>query len=317
MTTASDSHTETPTGGQPSTTGGLPFGVLAYGLWGLFPLFFPLLEPAGSFEILAHRMAWSLVVVLVLLLVRRRWAFVRAIRAQPRLLLLGAAAATVISVNWGVYIWAVNSGHVVQAALGYFINPLVSIAIGVLALRERLRPLQWAAVGVAVAAVVVLTVGYGHPPWIALVLACSFGTYGLIKKKMPLQAVESFGVETTVAFLPAVAFLVVLECLGTGTFGHVSPGHSALLAMAGLVTSVPLLAFAAAARRLPLSMLGMLQYLTPLLQFVIGVAVRGETMSGSRWAGFVIVWVAIAALVADGVFTLRRTRRSAPCGSAR
>jgi chloramphenicol-sensitive protein RarD len=289
--------------------GGLLYGVGAYGLWGLFPLFFPLLEPSGAFEILAHRMVWSLVVVAVILMIRRRWAFLRTLRASPKVLGMGAAAAVAISGNWALYIWAVNSGHVVEAALGYFINPLVSIGLGVVLLRERLRPLQWTAVAIGVAAVVVLTIGYGRPPWIAFGLALSFGTYGLLKKKVPLQAVESFGVETAVAFVPAMAFLVVLQVRGDGTFTSISPEHSLLLVSCGLVTSVPLLAFAAAARRLPLSMIGLLQYLTPLLQFTIGVTIRHETMSVEQWAGFVIVWVALATLITDGLLTMHRHRR--------
>src|SRR5690242_20537488 len=193
---------------------GLLNGFAAYGMWGLVPLFWPLLKPSGAIEILAHRMAWSLVVVGVVLLVMRRWAWAGELLRQPRRLALVAVAAAVITVNWGVYIWAVNSGHVVEASLGYFINPLVTIAMGVLLLKERLRPVQWAAVGIGFAAVIVLTVGYGQPPWISLTLAFSFATYGFVKKKVGLGGIESLAAETAIQFLPALAYLLWLGSHG-------------------------------------------------------------------------------------------------------
>ncbi|BFO14385.1 hypothetical protein SHKM778_07730 [Streptomyces sp. KM77-8] len=198
---------------------GLLNGFAAYGMWGLVPLFWPLLKPSGAVEILAHRMVWSLFFVGAALLLIRRWAWLGELLRQPRRLALIAVAAAVITVNWGVYIWAVNSGHVVEASLGYFINPLVTIAMGVLLLKERLRTAQWAAVGVGAAAVVVLTVGYGQPPWISLCLAFSFATYGLVKKKVDLGGVESLAVESAIQFLPAVAYLVWLGTRGDATFG--------------------------------------------------------------------------------------------------
>ncbi|QOV36325.1 EamA family transporter RarD [Streptomyces ferrugineus] len=287
---------------------GLLNGFAAYGMWGLVPLFWPLLKPAGAVEILAHRMAWSLVFVAVALVVVRRWAWAGELIRQPRRLALVAVAAGVITVNWGVYIWSVNTGHVVEASLGYFINPLVTIAMGVLLLKERLRPVQWAAVAIGFAAVVVLTVGYGQPPWISLVLAFSFATYGLVKKKVNLGGVESLAVETAIQFLPAVAYLVWLTAQGESTFTSEGPGHVALLAAAGVVTALPLVCFGAAAIRVPLSTLGLLQYLTPVFQFLLGVLYFHEAMPAERWAGFALVWLALSLLTADAWRSARRSR---------
>ncbi|MEV5908161.1 EamA family transporter RarD [Streptomyces chartreusis] len=287
---------------------GLLNGFAAYGIWGLFPLFWPLLEPAGSVEILAHRMAWSLVFVTAVLLVVRRWAWAGELIRQPRRLALVAVAAAVITVNWGVYIWSVNSGHVVEASLGYFINPLVTIAMGVLLLKERLRPVQWAAVGVGLSAVIVLTVGYGRPPWISLVLAFSFATYGLVKKKVNLGGVESLAAETAIQFLPALGYLAWLTAQGKSTFTTEGFGHASLLAAAGAVTALPLVFFGAAAIRVPLSTLGLLQYLAPVFQFLIGVVYFHEAMPAERWAGFALVWLALTLLTADAWRAARRLR---------
>ncbi|GGP92039.1 EamA family transporter RarD [Streptomyces roseolilacinus] len=296
---------------------GLLYGIGAYGIWGLFPLYWPLLEPAGAVEILAHRMAWSLVAVVLALLVARRWAWIPELLRQPRKLGLIAVAAAVITMNWGVYIWAVNAGHVVESSLGYFINPLVTIAMGVVLLKERMRPAQWAAVGIAFAAVVVLAVGYGRPPWISLVLAFSFATYGLMKKKVNLGGLESLGAETAVLFLPAVGYLVWLGFQGSASFGSAGVGHMALLASTGLVTAVPLVFFGAAAIRVPLSMLGLLQYLAPVFQFLVGVLYFREAMPPERWAGFGLVWVALTLLTWDALRSARRTRGEAARLAAR
>ncbi|MFE6780493.1 EamA family transporter RarD [Streptomyces sp. NPDC057702] len=287
---------------------GLVYGFAAYGMWGLFPLYWPLLEPTGAVEILAHRMVWSLGAVAVILLVLRRWSWIRPLLRQPKRLGLIALAATVISVNWGMYIWSVNSGHVVESALGYFINPLVSIAFGVLLLRERLRPAQWAAVGVGVAAVVVLTVGYGKLPWIALTLAFSFGTYSLVKKRIGLDGLESLAAETAMQFLPALGFLVFLGARGDSTFATEGVGHALLLAGCGFITAVPLICFGAAAVRLPLSTIGMMQYIAPTFQFVLGLVVFHEEMPAERWAGFALVWLALALLTWDALRTAHRSR---------
>ncbi|MEU9224872.1 EamA family transporter RarD [Streptomyces massasporeus] len=289
---------------------GLLNGFAAYGMWGLVPLFWPLLKPAGAMEILAHRMVWSLVFVGAALLVMRRWAWAGELLRQPRKLALITVAAAVITINWGLYIWSVNSGHVVEASLGYFINPLVTIAMGVLLLKERLRPVQWAAVGTGVVAVVVLTIGYGRPPWISLCLAFSFATYGLVKKKVGLGGIESLAAETAIQFLPALGFLVWLSARGDSTFAGEGAGHAALLASAGIVTALPLVCFGAAAIRVPLSTIGLLQYSTPVLQFLLGILYFHEEMPPERWAGFALVWLALTLLTWDALRAARRASRT-------
>lgn len=302
---------------QPQQRSGLAYGFAAYGMWGLVPLFWPLLEPAGAVEILAHRMVWSLVAVVLVLLALRRWSWIRPLLRQPARLGMIAIAAAVISVNWGLYIWGVNSGHVVETSLGYFINPLVSIGFGVLLLHERLRPVQWVAVGVGVAAVAVLSVGYGSLPWIALTLAFSFATYGLVKKRIGLGGLESLAAETAVQFLPALGFVIFLAARGDSTFGSEGAGHSALLASSGLITALPLICFGTAAVRLPLSTIGMLQYIAPIFQFALGVAVFHESMPPERWAGFSLVWLALALLTWDALRTARRARAQLRAASER
>ncbi|MEV2244693.1 EamA family transporter RarD [Streptomyces sp. NPDC049970] len=297
--------------GKNEQRAGLLYGAGAYGMWGLVPLFWPLLQPSGAVEILAHRMVWSLGVVGIALLVLRRWAWVGELVRRPRTLGLIAVAATVISVNWGLYIWSVNNGHVVEASLGYFINPLVTIAMGVLLLGERLRPVQWTAVATGLAAVLVLAIGYGQPPWVSLALAFSFATYGLAKKKVGMGGLESLAAETAVLFVPAFGFLVWLGVRGDATFLTGGAGHGALLAATGLVTAVPLVCFGAAAIRVPLSVLGLLQYLAPVFQFGLGVLYFHEEMPPERWAGFGLVWVALTLLTWDALRTARRNRAEA------
>ncbi|WP_309505040.1 EamA family transporter RarD [Streptomyces sp. KM273126] len=289
---------------------GLLNGFAAYGMWGVVPLFWPLLKPAGAIEILAHRMAWCLVLVGAALLVLRRWSWAGELLRQPRRLGLVAVAAAVITVNWGVYIWAVNAGQVVEASLGYFINPLVTIALGVLLLKERLRPVQWVAVGVGFAAVLVLTVGYGRPPWVSLCLAFSFATYGLVKKKVNLGGIESLAAETAIQFLPALGYLLWLGSQGDSTFGAYGVGHATLLAATGVVTALPLVCFGAAAIRVPLSTLGLLQYLAPVFQFLLGILYFREAMPPERWAGFALVWLALSLLTWDALRTARRAART-------
>ncbi|WP_051717746.1 EamA family transporter RarD [Streptomyces sp. NRRL F-5727] len=287
---------------------GLLYGIASYAMWGLVPLYWPLLKPASAGEILAHRMVWSFVFVGLALLVLRRWGWVRELAASPRKLGLLTIAATVITVNWGLYIWSVNNGHVVESSLGYFINPLVTIALGVLVLKERLRPAQWAAVGIGFAAVLVLAVGYGRPPWISLVLAFSFAVYGLVKKQVNIGGLESLAAETAVQFLPALGYLVLLGTRSELAFGSEGPAHMALLASTGIVTAVPLICFGAAAIRVPLSTLGLLQYLAPTFQFLLGVVYFHEAMPPERWAGFSLVWLALTLLTWDALRTARRSR---------
>ncbi|QNN55004.1 EamA family transporter RarD [Nocardioides mesophilus] len=262
-------------------------------MWGFFPLYWPLLEPTGAVEILAHRIVWSMIVMVLAVLVLRRGRRLRETVAERRTLLLLAVAAVLITTNWGVYIWGVNSHHVVETSLGYFINPLVSVLLGVLVLGERLRPLQWVAMGIAGAAVLALTVEYGRPPWIALALALSFGSYGLVKKAADAGAVESLVVETLFVAPFALGYLAYLAAQGVSTFGTNGAGHVLLLVGTGVVTVIPLLCFGAAATRIPLSTLGLLQYLTPTVQFILGIVVFDEPMPTMRWFGFALIWLAL------------------------
>lgn len=287
---------------------GLLFGIGAYGIWGFFPLYFPLLEPASALEILCERFVFSLLFMAVVLTVTRTWSRLGPVLRDRRSMLLLGGAAALISVNWGTYIWAVNSGNVVEASLGYFINPLVLVLIGVVLLGERLRPMQWTAVGIACLAVLVLTVGLGRLPWIGLVLAFSFAGYGLIKKVVAVDPQASLTIETAVASPFALAYLVHLQLTGALVLGHYSTSTSLLLMGTGVITAIPLLLFGGAANRIPLTTMGLLQYLTPIIQFVIGVWVVGETMPPARWAGFVIVWIALAVFSYDGLRQGSRNR---------
>lgn len=283
---------------------GLFFGATAYLIWGMFPLYFPLLAPAGALEILAHRMVWSLVVAALVLTVVRGW---RAIRVMPpRVWGLVLTGALLIAVNWGIYIWAVNNGRVVDAALGYFINPLVTVLFGVVIFSERLRVTQWAAVTLGAGAVTVLAVAGGTIPWVALSLAVTFACYGLVKKVIPLAPTASLTSEGLILVLPALTYLTYIGVQGTSTLTAAGPGHVLLLASSGVVTCVPLLAFAAAAQALPLSVLGLLQYLTPVAQFMLGVLWFHEAMPPYRWVGFALVWAALVVLTVDA---LRHARR--------
>jgi chloramphenicol-sensitive protein RarD len=282
-------------------------GVGAYLLWGLFPLYWPLLEPAAPVEILAHRMVWSLLFLLGLLALTRGFRWIRAL--DRRRIALLALAAALITVNWGTFIYAVNSEQVVETSLGYFINPLVSVALGVFVLHEHLRRHQWIAVAIAFVAVVVLTIDYGRLPWIALTLAGAFGFYGLVKKRVGLDGAESLTVETTFVVLPAVGYLLWLGADGSGTFTSEGAGHVALLVTSGVVTAVPLILFGVSAIRIPLATVGLLQYLAPVMQFLIGVVVYGEAMPLSRLAGFALVWVALVVLTVDAI---RASREGAP-----
>lgn len=282
---------------------GVLYGVAAYLIWGLFPLYWPLLKPAGAGEILAHRMVWSLIFMSIVATALRQWSDIRKMAGRTWLLVV--AGSILISVNWGVYIYAVNSGQVVDAALGYFINPLVSVLLGVVIFRERLSSLQWAAVGLGSAAVLLIAIAGGRFPWIAVVLAASFGLYGLVKKVVPLAPTASLTAEGMVLLLPALGFLTYLQVQGTSTLTGNGGGHTVLLALSGVVTVVPLLAFAAAARALPLSILGLLQYMTPAVQFMIGVIWLHEQMSAARWVGFVLIWIALALLSFGGLMQAR------------
>ncbi len=277
---------------------GLLFGVSAYVIWGLLPLYWKLVEQAGAYEILAHRGIWSLLLCVFLLAVRKqiKSAFVM-VRASRTLSLLFLASG-LLTINWGVYIWSVTVNRVVEAALGYYITPLINVTFGVLLLREKLRPLQWAAVGIASIGVLILTVGYGALPWIALVLSISWGSYSLIKKSLNLGALETLSVETFFAFLPNLFFLFFIELNGTAEFGK-EWSSSLLLFGAGAATVVPLLLFNGSTTRLPLSTIGMLQYITPTIMFFIGLVINGEDISSTKIAGFVFIWLALVVLSRD------------------
>lgn len=288
---------------------GAIYGAAAYTLWGLLPLYWLLVDEAGSVEVVAHRLVWSLVVVLAILAVRRRIARVWSLGWRAVGLL--AVAAVVITINWCVYIWAVTTSQVIEMSLGYFINPLVTVLIGVIVIRERLRPAQWVAMGVAATAVLVLTIDYGRLPWIALTLAFTFATYGLAKKKAAVGAAEGLAVETAILLVPSVAFLVWLEVNDTASFGHSGWELDLFLVGCGLVTAVPLMLFSAAATRVPLTTLGLLQYLAPTLGFILGVTVFDEDVPPVRLAGFALVWVALVIFTADALRRRRRLRLQA------
>ncbi|MDA0289598.1 MAG: EamA family transporter RarD [Actinobacteria bacterium] len=281
----------------------------AYGLWGLLPAYFVALDPSGPVEILALRIVLSLVFCLVILAVMRRLSRTTALLRDRNILKLSALAAVLILINWSVYVYASLNQFIVEAALGYFINPLVTVALGVIVLKEKLRPLQWGALSLAVAAVVVLAVGYGSVPVISLTLAFSFGFYGFVKNRMgpAVKSLDSLTLETLWLTPIALGLLVWVYLTSGLSLGTLGPWHTALLLMAGAVTSIPLLFFGAAARRLPLSVIGLMQYLAPIMQFTFGVAIMGEPMPLERWIGFSLVWVALVILSVDAL-SHRRNR---------
>lgn len=286
----------------------------AYGLWGLLPAYFVALDPSGPIEILAFRIVLSLIFCAVILAIMRRLPRTAALLRDPSILRLSALAAVLILINWSVYVYASLNQFIVEAALGYFINPLVTVALGVIVLKEKLRPLQWGALALAVVAVVVLAVGYGSVPVISLTLAFSFGFYGFVKNRMgpSVKSLDSLTLET-LWLTPIAVGLLVWVFLSSGlTIGTLGPLHTALLLMAGAVTSIPLLFFGAAARRLPLSVIGLMQYLAPVMQFTFGVAIMGEPMPLERWIGFSLVWIALVILSVDALSNRRNRLPSVP-----
>jgi chloramphenicol-sensitive protein RarD len=289
---------------------GYLFGIAAYLGWGFFPLYFKLLEPAGPNEILAHRIVWSAVFMAVLLAVLRRYRFLREFIRQPKRVAGMALAAVLIGLNWFGFIYGVGSKQVVEISLGYFITPLLSVVLGVLVLRERLRPIQWVAVGVGGIAVVVQAVDLGRLPWLALMLAASFGSYGLIKKQLGLPAAEGMFVESTMLVLPALVYLIVLAGSGDATVGTTSVAHTVLIVLAGVMTALPLMSFAEAANRVPLTALGILQYIAPIMQLATGVLIFHEPMPPARLAAFGLVWMALVVFTWDGL-RQRRARLAA------
>jgi chloramphenicol-sensitive protein RarD len=290
---------------------GVLFGFAAYGMWGVLPLYFHALAPAGALEILAHRVVWSVVVCALAWAALRDLFWLRPLLAVPHRLLLLVIAAFLLAVNWGVYIYAVTVENIVESSLGYFINPLVLVLMGVLILHERLRPLQWVAVGIGTLAVLVITWDYGRPPWIALALAFSFAIYGFIKKKVgpAVGALPSMTVESVVLAPFALALLAWIGITGHGTFTQDAPWHPFLLSLSGIITTVPLICFAAAARRVPLTTMGLLQFTAPVLQLLIGVLVLDEDVPPVRWVGFGLVWTALVILTFDSLWSARSRAR--------
>lgn len=280
---------------------GVVYALAAYVMWGLFPLYFKALEHIPSLQILAHRMVWSLVVVVLLLAVLKRWSWLSILRKQPAVLARFALSALLLSSNWGIYIWAVNSNHVVDASLGYYINPLVNVALGSVLLHERLRGMQWVALAIAAIGVTVMALEVGHVPWISLSLALSFGGYALLRKTAPLGALEGLAVETAVLFPLAVLYLFWLSAHGQNAFAAADASTRWLLVAAGPVTTLPLLLFAAGARRMSMTLLGVLQYITPTLQLGLGVWLYHEPFAAAKVIGFGLVWAGLAVFLLDGL----------------
>ncbi|MDL2357104.1 MAG: EamA family transporter RarD [Pseudomonadota bacterium] len=285
---------------------GITNATLAFLCWGLFPLYFHALNAVPPGQILAHRVLWSLLFLAIVLTVRRQWAWLPAVLRQPRVIASFVASAVLLSANWLVYIWAVNNGHVIEASLGYFINPLVNIMFGYLLLKERLRAGQWAAIGIAALGVAWLTWQAGTVPWIALILASTFGAYGLMRKTAKLGALEGLSFETMVLFPLALGYVIWLSLHGENSFANSGVQTRALLVAAGPITAIPLLLFASGARKIPLSVLGLLQYISPTIQFLLGVWLFHEAFTAARAVGFALIWSALALYAAEGLWRNRR-----------
>ena len=285
---------------------GVLSAVGAYALWGLFPIYWKTVQTVPALEIICHRMVWSFVFVALLLIWKRRWEWLQQVRNRPVTLITFLGTSSILALNWSIYIRAVNAGHIVDTSLGYFINPLLSVLLGVLFLGERLRLWQWISVGIAACGVSYLTLSHGTFPWIALGLATTFGFYGLLRKTAPLDALEGFSLETTFLFLPALGYLLYLERMGTASFGHTVALTNTLIALSGVVTALPLIMFAYAAKRVTLATVGILQYIAPTGQFLLGVLVYGETFTQPQMVGFSVIWIALFIYSLEGVIERRR-----------
>jgi chloramphenicol-sensitive protein RarD len=286
---------------------GILYAATAYVLWGLFPIYFKALQNVSSVQILWHRVVWAFVLLLIVLAARRQWSWIRSVSRQPKILAGFAASAVLLSLNWYLYIWSVNNDHVVDASLGYFMNPLVNVLLGFILLHERLRPMQWTAVALAAVGVMWLTLQAGHPPWIGLGLALSFGFYGLLRKTAALGALEGLALETFLLFPVALGYLAWLSLHDESAFTHATLNSKCLLIAAGPITAVPLLLFAAGARRIPMSTLGLLQYLAPSLQLLLGVWLYDEPFGGPRLIGYAVIWSALALYSLDGLWKAWRS----------
>jgi chloramphenicol-sensitive protein RarD len=287
---------------------GILSGLGAYLIWGFIPVYFKLLQAVPAVEIMFHRVIWSLILLMVLITLRQQWTPLRQALRQPRLLGIYSLSALLLAANWWIYIYGVNAGQVVETSLGYFINPLLSVALGVIFLGERPRPLQWLPVGLATLGVLYLTLQYGRLPWIALSLAFSFGFYGLIKKVAPLGSLNGLTLETLLLSLPALGYLLALEFSGQGVFLHTTWENNLLLVLVGIVTAVPLLLYGVAARSIPLWMLGLLQYLAPTCQFLVGVLLYKEPFSPAQMVGFGIIWVALLIFSGESLMNWKRAQ---------
>lgn len=298
-----------PRSAQATRRHGVIAAFTAYGLWGAFPLYFVALAPAGAIEILAHRIVWTMVTCAIVLSFRRDWGWLRDLLRHPALAAGVAGSGLLITVNWGTYVWAVRADRTTDAALGYFLNPLVSIGLGVLILHEHLRRLQWLAVGIGLVAAIYLAVSAGGVPWVALILALTFGLYGLLKNRVgvTLQPWQSLCAESATMAPFALAFLIALQVMGASTVLAPAGVHTGLMVASGAVTAIPLLFFAEAARTIPLSLVGLIQFMTPVLQLLVAVLLLHEQMSMARWTGFGIVWIALIVLTVDSVLATRAT----------
>jgi chloramphenicol-sensitive protein RarD len=272
---------------------GIWYGVGAYALWGFFPIYWKFLHQVSALQVIGHRIGWSFILLAVYIVVTKQWQDFRSVAFQPKTIGIYSIAAVLLSINWLIYVWGVNSGFIVETSLGYFINPLLSVLLGVVFLRERLRPMQWIPVGLAALGVIYLTFVYGRLPWIALSLAFSFGFYGFVKKLSPLGSLYGLTLETGIVFPIALIYLVIVGVNGSGAFLQNGTAIDALLIGAGVVTTIPLLMFASAAKQIPLTIVGLLQYIAPTLQFLIGVFIYKETFDFSHFIGFAIVWAAL------------------------
>ena len=295
---------------------GVLYGIGAYLLWGIFPIYWKWLEGVPAIQIISHRIIWSFVLLAAIIFITRQWQAFRSAAFHRRVVLIYLASGILLSINWLTYIWAVNAGFVVETSLGYFINPLLSVLLGVIFLREKLRPWQWVPIGLAALGVVYVAFSYGQFPWIALTLAFSFGLYGLVKKTAPLGSLYGLTLETGLVFLPAVVFLAIMEGKGQGAFLHSAPVADLLMVGAGLVTVVPLLLFASAARRIPLSVLGILQYINPTIAFLLGLFVFHEPFNLSLLIGFSLVWLALLIYGVESYLAGRKVRIQAELESA-
>jgi len=284
---------------------GIWYGIGAYLCWGLFPIYWHWLHHVPALQLLSHRIVWSFLILFVVILFMRQWKEFRQKILIGHTLWIYLVAAILIGINWMVYVWAVNAGFVIESSLGYFINPLLSVLLGVIILHERLRPMQWVPLGLAAFGVIFLSFAYGSPPWIALTLATTFATYGLVKKMAPLGSLQGLTLETGILFLPALLYLLFTEMTGVGAFIHTGTVSDILLVGAGVVTTIPLLMFASAAQRIPLSLVGVLQYISPTLQFLIGALLFKEPFTHTQFIGYAIVWTALILFGLEGILSRR------------